>query len=386
MYFIEKTSTHRTKKFHEAVAARKQKGLPIMSLGQGEPDFNPPESIKESIIEVLRTVKIGYTDPMGILSLREKLVDKLRKDNNIKCSSNNLIITAGSKQAFYLVCLALLEPGDEAIVVNPSYISYLPEIHIAEPNCNIIQIDINKSDFNLPLQEIESSITQKTKILVINSPNNPTGYVLDNLTLKYLFCLAEKYGFYIISDEIYDKLVFSNIECISVGSFEALPTRVITINGFSKSHAMAGWGLGYACFPDKFFSKLRFLQLHINSNANSILQLAIDKAIDFDQSFHEEYNNKLTKRVETIRKVLLGTRNVSLILPKAGFFAFMNISGTGLDSDTFCGNLVEKTGVATTPGKSFGESWDDHIRISFATSEDVLSEGMELISEFINHL
>lgn len=282
--------------------------------------------------------------------------------------------------------MALLEPGDEVIIINPSFVSFIPQIYIAEPTSIIKTVDINKSDFSLPFEDIKNSITPKTKLLVINSPNNPAGYVLNEMFLSKLYRLAEEKGFYIISDEVYEKLNFSGKKHLSIGALEPDPTRVITINGFSKSHAMTGWRLGYACFPMNLFSKLLRLQQHINTNTCTFIQQAVAQVFDIEYSYLTEYNMRLLKRAERISQMISGLRKVSLVPPDAGFFAFMNIEGTKIDSNTFCSRLIEETGVATTPGIAFGTSWDDHIRISFATSEENLEKGMSLICHFIQSI
>lgn len=386
MIFREEIVRSPNQQFARAVEERSRKGQPIISLGKGEPDLELPVSIKESIIEILKTSKQGYSDTLGIPSLREKLSLKLKNENSINCSPDNIIVTAGSKQAFYLICMTILEPGDEIIIINPSYVSYIPQVYFAEPASKVICIDIDKSDFHLQVQEIERQISSRTKLLVINSPNNPAGYVLDLIQVRQLFDLAEKNGFYIISDEVYEKLIFSDKKHFSIGSFEHEPIRIITINGFSKSYAMSGWGLGYACFPKKLRSKLQKLQLHINTNTCTLIQQAMDNAFNAEKNYHDNYNKKLCSRAEKIKKIISKTKNVHLVPPEAGFFAFLNISGTGVDSNTFCSKLVEETGVAITPGLAFGNSWDDHVRISFAISEEILETGMSLMSQFINSL
>ncbi len=247
-------------------------------------------------------------------------------------------------------------------------------------------IDINKSDFSLAFNDIEEKVSSKTKILVVNSPNNPAGYVLDESFLIQLYMLAEEKGFFIISDEVYEKLNFSGKKHFSIGSLEHEPQRVFTINGFSKSHAMTGWRLGYACFPKEIHPKLLKLQQHINTNTCTFIQQAVTQAFDIDFSYLTEYKAKLAERAERVTNMISSIDKVSLVPPDAGFFAFMNIAGTCVDSNTFCSRLIEETGVATTPGIAFGASWDDHVRISFATTKENLEKGMGLMCDFIKSL
>jgi len=279
--------------------------------------------------------------------------------------------------------MAVLEPGDEVIVINPSYVSFIPQLYIAEPQCVVKTVDIKKDDFTLDLDKIKAALSAKTKLLIINTPNNPAGYMMNEQTLSVFFQLAREKDIFIISDEIYEKLNFSNKKHISIGSFEDKPAKVITINGFSKSHAMTGWRLGYACFPEKLRQKLLKLQQHINTNTCTFIQQAVAEAFHIDNDYLPVYNKKLSERSEKVIKIVNELSAVSLVSPDAGFFSFLNISGLDIDSNTFCSRLIEETGVVTTPGIAFGKLWDDHIRISFATSDENIENGLNQMRDFI---
>lgn len=375
-----------TLKFAQAARERIVKGEKIISLGLGEPEFDVPNEIVEATRKVLATKKSGYSTPTGLPQLRKKIANKLLVENGIHCTENNIIVTAGAKQAFQIVVSAILRPKDEVIILHPSFVSFVPQVLIAEPDCKVIKIDIDKKDFSLPLRKIENAITSKTKLLIVNSPNNPAGYMLTELELTFLYKLSKKHAFYLISDEIYEKLRFGNQQHFSPGSLETLPKNVITINGFSKSHAMTGWRLGYACFPQELFTDIQKLQMHTNTNTCTFIQEGVANGFDADMSYLDSYNDKLKTRIVWYQEMLERTPQVSGVLPEGGFFAFLNISKTGLDSNTFAGRLIEETGVATTPGLAFGENWDDHIRISFATDDDIVKEGLALIEKFIKNL
>jgi aspartate/methionine/tyrosine aminotransferase len=383
MIFRDEIGESLTLKFALTASERRKKGLPIISLGLGEPDFDIPSPIIKATIKILNSCKAGYSDSMGILPLREKIALKLTNENSINCSAANIIVTAGAKQAFQLVCMAILEPGDEAIVINPSYVSFIPQLYIAEPQCVVKTVDINKDDFSLTMKKIYEALSNRTKLLIINTPNNPAGYMMNEQTLSVFFQLARERDFFIISDEIYEKLNFSNKKHISIGSLEERPEKIITINGFSKSHAMTGWRLGYACFPEVLRQKLLKLQQHMNTNTCTFIQQAVAEAFYIDNDYLSAYNKKLSERSAKIIKIVNELPNVSLVSPDAGFFSFLNISGLHIDSNTFCSRLIEETGVATTPGIAFGKSWDDHIRISFATSDENLENGLNLMCDFI---
>jgi aspartate aminotransferase len=386
MIFNKRVTQSITGELAEAAGNRLRKGLPIISLGLGEPDFDVPDHIKEAMIEVIKTSKSGYSDPLGLPGLREKIASKLREENSIKCSLENIFVTAGSKQAFTLICMSLLEPGDETIIINPSFVSYIPQILIAESTSKIITVDINKSDFSISIEKIRNKITKKTKLIVVNSPNNPTGYIFETDFLEHLFRLSIEHGFYIISDEVYDRLIFSGKPHFSIGAFEEEPTKIITVNSFSKSYAMSAWSLGYACYPKILRNKLLNLQKHINTNTCTIIQKALEKVSIIENHHLVWYNRKLLKRAEFISQFISHEDRISLIPPKAGFFAFCNIAKTHIKSIAFCTSLIKETGVAFTPGLVFGKSWDDHVRISFATSDEILAKGLELLKGFVQSL
>jgi aspartate aminotransferase len=383
MEFRKEIGESLTLKFAEAANQRRLAGKDIISLGLGEPDFDVPEELISATIKVLQSSKSGYSSPMGLPGLRSKLAGKLQGENQIPAKSENILITPGAKQALQLGLFALLEPGDEVLVINPSFVSFIPQIYLAEPRAVVKIVDINKTDFSLPIEEIKKQISPKTKAVLINSPNNPAGYTSSKSDLAALYELAVLHDFYIFSDEIYEKLLFPGSDFFSIGSLEHEVERVFTINGYSKSHALTGWRLGYLCFPKQFGDRLLKLQQHINTNTCTFIQKAILDAFDMDMSFLEQYNQKLAQRAKIVSECFNNLKGTSLSPPTAGFFAFIDISALKIDSNTFCGDLVEQKGVATTPGLAFGEHWDDHFRLSYAVQEDMLQEGLTRIRDFI---
>jgi len=373
---------------HFAQAARKRSlnGEKIYSLGLGEPDFSVPQEIIDATMHVIQTKKSGYSAPLGLPQLRDKISRKLKVENGINCDRNNIFIGAGAKQAFQLIASVILRPKDEVIILNPAYVSFEPQVLIAEPNCKVIKVDVSKSNFSIPIKSIENAITPKTKLLIVNSPNNPAGYILTVKDLSYLYDLSVKHNFYLLSDEIYEKLIFGDQKHFSPGSLESYPKNVITINGFSKSHAMTGWRLGYACIPLELISDVQKIQMHTNTNTCTFIQEAVAIAFDLDMSFIKVYNEKLKRRLNWYKEMVDRTPKISSVFPNGGLFAFLNISETGLDSNTFCSRLLEETGVALTPGIAFGENWDDHVRISFATDDNTVLIGLDMMEKFINKL
>lgn len=385
MIFRPEIGESLTLKFAEAATERRKQGKNIISLGLGEPDFNTPKELVAAVSDVLMTQKSGYSSPLGLMPLRERLAEQLNNLDNLPCTAGNVMVTAGAKQAMQFALMALLEPEDEVIVINPSFVSFIPQIYLAEPQAVVKIVDLNKSDFTLSKEDILKQVSTKTKVIIVNSPSNPTGSVFSQEEIKWIYNLANERDFYIISDEVYKRLSFSSEPILSIGSLESEVKKVFTINGYSKSHGITGWRFGFMSFPSEFSKKLLKLQQHINTNTCTFLQQAIIKAFDMDMSFLEDYNRSLKRRASLVKTSLEGTR-MTLVLPNSGFFSFINISDFQIDSNTFCSELIKNTGVATTPGVAFGSNWDDHLRLSYAVSDDVLIKGLSLLKEFANEL
>lgn len=386
MIFREEVGESLTLKFAESAARRREMGLPIISLGLGEPDFPTPSEIIEATKLVLDEGTSQYSSPLGILPLREQIALKFQQENSINCDANNILVSAGAKQAYQLVAMALLEPGDEVVVIAPAFVSFIPQLLLAEPQCKVRTIDVDEQDFSFPLDKLESVVNNSTKLIIVNSPNNPAGYVISEQEVEAIYQIAEKYDCYILSDEIYEKLNFSSTASNSMGALESKPQRVITINGYSKSHAMTGWRIGYACFPEQLKGKILKIQQHTNTNTNTFVQKALVKAGVLNEDYLEEYRSILAKRCESVVDWAEHLNRISLCAPRAGFFAFFNISELDINSNEFCSAAIEEFGVALTPGIAFGKSWDNHVRLSYAVQPDVLSKGLELMSEFVKGL
>lgn len=386
MKFNKEISESLTLKFAESVGMRKKRGEDVLSLGLGEPDFDTPEALKESVVKALsNTTSSRYSAALGLMSLRQKIADDVKERCHIPCEMKNIVITPGTKQAVMLSLMALLEPGDEVVVVLPAYVSYVPQIYIAEPDAIVKIVNLKKEDYSLDMEAIERNVTPKTKVIIFNSPHNPTGMMIPEADQRKLFEIAEKNDAYILSDEIYDRLVFGDVKHFSVSSMENEVSRVITVNGFGKSHAITGWRIGYAVVPQQLMGKVTKLQQHINTNTTTILQQALDDAWPLPVDHLPAYNEKLKKRAALFKDFLAAHPQLKGSNPQGSFFVFLNISSTGLDSNTFSGQLVDKTGVATTPGIAFGKDWDDHIRLSLAVEEDVLKEAFNRIHNFIEN-
>jgi len=383
MIFKKEIIDSSTLKFAEIARSLIHDGIKIISLGLGEPDFPTPGHIIEATYQAMISGFTRYSNPMGLIELRKKIAESLISSNNIQVNPDNIIITPGAKQAILFALMSILQPGDEIINITPSYVSYNPCIKIAEPKSRIIEIPLNKLDLNVPIEEIKKVVTPKTKAILLNSPNNPTGKIFSYEEIEKIVDIAKKYKIYIISDEIYNLLNYSGEKTISPASFRGVEDLVIVINGFSKAYSMTGWRIGYAVFPKKLRERFFKLQQHINTNTCTFIQKGAIEAIDGDKSHIKIYNAKLKERVLVINNVLKLQNIVSFVLPKGGLFAFLNISKSGMNSNDFAIKLIEKEHIATTPGIAFGKDWDDYIRISLVTNKKNLYMGMKLICKFV---
>lgn len=386
MKFNKEIGESLTLKFAESVGLRKQRGEDVLSLGLGEPDFETPQALKDGVIEAMSKPQSSrYSAALGLMSLRKKIAEDVAGRSHIPCEMQNVVITPGTKQAVMLSLMALLEPGDEVVIVLPAYVSYIPQIYIAEPEAVVKIVNLKKEDYSLDIDAIAANVTKKTKVIIFNSPHNPTGMMVPEADQRRLYQIAEENDAYIISDEIYDRLIFGETPHFSIGSLEEKMNRVITVNGYGKSHAITGWRLGYALVPQQLMSKVTKLQQHINTNTSTLLQMAMDLAWPLPTNHLPEFCSKLKARAEIYKEFLAQHPQLKGSDPQGGFFVFLNIASTGLDSVTFSSRLVDKTGVATTPGIAFGKDWDDHIRLSLAVDEKVLREAVDRIHNFIEN-
>jgi aspartate/methionine/tyrosine aminotransferase len=383
MQLTDELTESLTLKFSQLAREKVSKGEQLFSLGLGEPNINPPVEIVDSVYKAAQEGYNKYMNSMGSNQLRENISKKLQNENDIKCTKDDIFITFGAKQALVLTLMAILEPFDEVINFTPCYVSYIPQIKIAEPRSVIHNIDLNRNDFSIDFDRLEEKINDKTKAIIVNSPNNPTGKIITEEEYRKLSDLVAGKDIYIISDEIYEYLNFSNQKHISPGSFPELAEKVITINGFSKSFGITGWRVGYMKVPKKIKSTIYKLMQHINTNVTSFIQKGIENIYDLDRSFIEDYKKQLKNMSEYVCDELDKT-SVSVIKPSAGFFCFVDISSSGLSSDAFATKLLDEQNVALNPGIAFGPNWDDYVRISYAGDKKEIEHGIMGIKNFLN--
>jgi len=376
-----------TLKVSEATRKRIKENKELISFGLGESPYPTPIEIKEATIKALHSGYTKYSHKQGLVELRELITKRLAEENNFQCDIQNIVITTGAKQAIYLSLLSLIEPDDEVIVITPCYPSYIPQLKLVEPLVTIRTVDLKKDDFSLNMEEIKKNITSKTKLLVLNTPHNPTGKMFSKEQLLELAELALQHDFYILSDEVYEKLVYAADQAhLSLGSIKELAERLILINSFSKSYSMTGWRIGYLVAPLAIAQHIAEMQHHINTNVCTFVQKGSCAAFSLPADYLSSFLIVLQKNAAELQKMVSRNTLLKLVQPQGSQFCFLNISGLGLGSDEFCTKLVESKGVAATPGIVFGDNWNDHIRISLGVDEVEFAKGVQYLEEFVQEL
>jgi aspartate aminotransferase len=294
---------------------------------------------------------------------------------------NDVIVTPGIKSAVYFSLAAILEPGDEIILISPYYVSYPAMVKLAEPTAKIVNVTLAK-DFTLDAEKLKAAFNKNTKAILINTPNNPTGMVLSKEEVELVVKLAIENDAYIISDEVYEKLVYSGHQHTSFGLYQEIKDRLIICNGYSKSHAMTGWRLGYAIGAHDVIAKMNKLHQHINTNTCTFVQVGACSIYKNEPVHIKPYVDELEARINYFDTELNKLPYIIGVKPKAGFFYFIDISAVGVDSNTFCADLLKKTGIASTPGVAFGPEWDDHVRFSIAVPMSTLERAVELMKGY----
>jgi len=374
-------------RFSKLARKKNTRGESIISLGLGEPAFPTPAPIIQAATQAMQDGYTRYSNPLGLQSLREKIVAKLDRENGITTTAEEIIVTPGAKMALSLALSAILKPGDEVINISPCYPSYFAQFKIAEPDCIVHNVNLRQQDLSLDINGIASKLGPKTRAVVLNFPHNPTGRILHEPEIKALVDILSEHHCYVISDEIYERLNHSGAPFVSFASYPALAKRTLTINGFSKAFSMTGWRIGYLVVPEpQLMTVVSRLQQHLNTNTATFVQKAAEAALDLPPDHLESYNRDLAKNSATLQAMTARTPSLRVGSAEGGLFAFMNISGCNLDSDTFALQLLEKEGVAAIPGITFGAEWDRHLRISLATDPASFTEGVARIERFANDL
>ena len=368
----------------------KASGVDVIGLAAGEPDFNTPESIIEAAFEAAKDGHTKYTATSGVTALKDAIVSKIARDQHLEIKPENIIITTGAKHALYLTFQALLNPCDEVIIPSPYWVSYTEQVKLAD-GVPVIVDGLEENDFKVSVEQIKQVTTSKTKALIINSPSNPTGMIYTEDELKEIgqYCLEK--GIVVVSDEIYEKLVYNGATATSI--IEVVPElqeTAVIINGVSKSHAMTGWRIGYAIANAAFIKAMTNIASHSTSNPTSIAQYAALEAYTGSQEPVEKMRQAFEERLNKTYEHLVSIPGIKCIKPQGAFYLFPNVKRaaemTGFQSvSEWATALVEEAKIAVVPGEGFGAP--DNIRLSYATSMNNLNQALERLNTFMeNHI
>lgn len=372
------------RKINEKTLEMERAGKKIYHFEVGRPDFDTPKLIKDATIKSIENGDVFYTSNYGIMPLREAVAEKLRNENNLDYTAKEVLITAGATESIYDSYSLILEEGDEILLPNPCWPNYVNAAYImgAVP----VRYSLaEENDFQIDFDELEGLVTEKTKAIVIINPSNPIGSMFTLETLEKLANFAKKKDILVISDEIYEKIIYGNKKHISIASLDGMKERTITINGFSKTYSMTGFRLAYVAAPEKFIRVLNIIHQHNTSCATSFVQhggiTALKEGGDASEEMVKEYKRRRDYIVEKVNSI----EGLSLNAPDGAFYAFINIKGLGVSSEEFCNYLLDEECVAIVPGTVFGSAGEGFVRFSYASSYEDIVEGLNRMEKACKH-
>jgi len=375
-----------TLSFLAKVKDLKKQGQDIVSLASGEPDFAPPSEAQMSAIAAVKEGFTKYAPTGGTLELKDAICEKFRRDNGLDYEPESVLVSNGAKQSLFNLIQVLVDPGDEVVVLVPYWVSYIEMIKMAGGAPKLIKTDTSK----ITAQDLEQAISAKTKVLMLNSPSNPAGIVYSREELEALAAVCVKHQIVVLSDEVYEKLVYGT-EHVSIASLGSeIKELTFTINSLSKGFALPGWRVGYCAGPTEAIKAATALQDHSTSGANSIAQIAATAALSASSDWFEDVIEEYQKRRDYIIKELQEIEGIEPIYPDGAFYVFADVSQiiqgdpTIKDSASLCSALLDKAQVAVVPGADFGD--DNSVRLSFATSLDQIKKGIQRIRDFADQI
>ncbi|CEQ09675.1 aspartate aminotransferase [[Clostridium] sordellii] len=367
----------------------KAQGVDIIGFGAGEPDFRTPKHIREAAIDAIENESIGYTAASGMDSLKQAICDKLKRDNNLEYTKEQIVVSNGAKHSLFNTLSAICNPGDEVIVPNPYWVSYPELIRLVGAKPVFVECP-EEAEFKYTVEALEKAITENTKAIILNTPNNPTGTAYKEEDLKAIADLAVKNNIYVISDEIYEKLLYEGNHK-SIASFnESIKDLTIVVNGVAKAYAMTGWRIGYTACNKEIAKTMSNFQSHATSNPNTIAQYATIAALNAPEDSLNEMLNAFRERRDYMVDKINSIDNLSCLKPQGAFYVMVNISkllGKTIDgkvintSIDFADYLLENAKVAVVPGIGFGN--DNYVRLSYATSLENIKDGLDRIEKTI---
>lgn len=361
--------------------AMKRDGVDVLSFSVGEPDFDTPSHIQAAAEAALEQGKTRYGPAAGEPRLREAIAQKLQRDNNLCYEAANIVVTNGGKHSLFNTMLALIEPGDEVIIPAPFWVSYPEMVKLAEGTPVIVQTT-TESGFRITPEQLRQAITPKTKFLILNSPSNPTGMVYTPEEVRAIAQVIVEEDIWVISDEIYEKILYDGAEHLSIGSVSAAVfDRTIVSSGFAKTYAMTGWRVGFMAAPLPIVKAVETIQSHSTSNVCTFAQYGAIAAYEGSQDCVKEMVEAFAERRQVMLEYLNSIPGFTCIAPTGAFYMFPNISKLGINSLDFCSGLLETQQVAAVPGVAFGT--DDCIRLSYSTSVENIRKGMDRLAAYV---
>lgn len=358
----------------------KANGEQVFGLAGGEPDKDTPENIKQAAIKALENGATKYTPSVGLPQLRQAISDKLKRDNNLDYGIDQICVCSGAKSAVATALRATIGEGDEVIIPSPYWVSYPSMVQLCGGTPVFVETKA-ENGWKITPEEFEEAMTPRTKMIILTTPHNPTGAVYTEEELRALGEVALGEDILILSDEIYEHLIYGDEKHVSMASLSPeLYDLTITVNGFSKGYAMTGWRLGYTAAPTEIAKAIKLIQDHTASNATTFCQYGAIEALTGDQSFIADLREEYDFRRQYVYDRLSKMPKVKVVEPKGAFYFFLDMSELGMDSRSLCEKLLERYKVAAVPGIAFGN--DNAIRISYCTSLDVLKEGLDRLEDF----
>lgn len=360
-------------------------GKSIIHMEIGKPDFDSPVIAKEAAKKALDDGIVYYTEMVGILPLRKAITNKYKRDNGLNYNpEKEIVVTAGACEALGIIMLAMMEPGDEIIIPSPFFSAYSEQAIIA--NVNVVEVPLKmENNFSLKVEDLKKSITDKTKIILINTPHNPTGAIMEEEDLREIAELAIEKDLLIISDETYDRFLFKG-KHFSIASVPGMRERTLVVNSASKTFSMTGWRIGYVMGPEWILKYLNKVHQNFSTCATSFAQVGAAEAYNNGEQFTKDMLKEFERRGKLVYNSLKDVEGLKLLEPKGAFYVFINIEDLGVDEFTFCNYILEEAGVAIVPGSSFGKYGKGFVRMCYACSYEQIEEAMDRIKKAVAKL
>lgn len=360
----------------------KAQGIDVVDLGGGDPDFITPEHVRKAAADAMNAGDTHYVASVGTPALRKAISAKLDHDNGLKYEPTEVIVTPGGKHALYEAMMATVEPGVDVMIMEPAWVSYAPMVEMA--GGNVVHVGLDSHDnFRVTRDLLESSVTPRTRGILINSPCNPTGRVLDETEFDAIAGFARDHDLLVYTDEMYEKIVYDGHKHISIAALPGMWERTLTFNGLSKAYAMTGWRVGYVAGPKVFIDEIAKVHSHSVTQATSFAMAGGVAALTGPQEFIGEMVTAWDRRRRNVAGGLSAIRGINCPLVEGAFYAFPDISGTGMTSLDFADLILREAHVALVPGTAFGDAGEGHVRLSFATSDEQLDKAVERIGKLL---